>query len=225
MSLYPENSQLPDDPSIKDINAFKKKINWGEIPAFFHLIANSVAEAEGFITYGFDNAYKRIVNRRNWNYDNLGIDPTIDINKVDHIELIQPLKKPRICLYHVFNAQGYELIALPYIKDILIDEYRNGDPNMEFDVWDPSQMKVLVRIPQLHKFIAFNNKNGDSADMALIVHAYNVVCKIISMLEQEVNVYAVKGMTIKEALSKQSTNPDFAANDVIKSQIEDKDLF
>jgi len=221
MAHYPKKSQLPDNSTIKDINSYKKKINWGEIPAFFHMIANSVAEAEGFIDHGFDNAYKRIVNRRNWNYKNLGIDPSIDINKVDHIELLQPLNKPRLSLYHVFNYQGYELIALPYIKDILIDEYRNGDSNMEFNVWDPSHMKVLVRIPQLHKFIVFNHKNGDDADMALIIHAYNVVDKIISMLEQEVNVCAIKGMSIKDAYSKHNANPDLAPNDIIKIQVDD----
>lgn len=224
MANYPDTPLLPVNPTIKDINAYKKKINWGETPAFFHLIANAVAESEGFISHGFENAYKKIVDRSNWNYDNLGIDPSIDINKIDHIELTQPLKKPRICLYHVFNRQGYELIALPYIKGILIDEYRSGDPNMEFDVWDPSHMKVLVRISQLHKFIAFNNKNGDEADMALIVHAYNVVNNIITTLKQEVDVYAVKGMSIKDAFNVQSSNPNLAPDDVIKSQTLDGDL-
>ncbi len=224
MAQYPKNIHLPDMPTIKDINAYKKKINWGEIPAFFHIIANAVAEAEGFINYGFDNAYKRIVNRHNWNYENLGVDPSVDIQKVDHIELIQPLKKPRICLYHVFNSKGYELIALPYLKDILIDEYRSGDADMEFKVWDPSHMKVLVRVAQLHKFFVFNKKNGDEADMALIVHAYNVVNQIISMLQQEVNVCAIKGMSIKEAFSLHKANPDLAPDDVITSQIIDGQL-
>ena len=221
MAHYPKNARLPDDPIIKDINAYKKKINWGEIPAFFHMIANSVAEAEGFIDYGFDNAYKRIVNRKNWNYDNLGIDTSI---QVDHIELLQPLHKPKICIHHVFNPKGYELIALPYVKDVLIDEYRSGDPNMDFTIWDPSHMKVLARVPQLHKFIAFNHHNGDDADMALIAHAYNVMNKIISMLDQEVNVYSIKGMSIKDIYGKQSSNPELGLNDLIKSQIENTDL-
>lgn len=224
MTNSSDSPLLPSNPTTKDINIYKKKINWGEIPAFFHLISNAVAESEGFISHGFDNAYTKIVDRRNWNYRHLGVEPSIDINKLDHIELIQPLRKPRICLYHVFNRQGYELIALPYLKEITVDEYRSGDPNMDFNVWDPSQMKVLVRIPQLHKFISFNNKNGDKADMALIIHAYNVVNNMTDMLKQEVDVHAVKGMSIKDAYKVQSSNPNMAPNDVIKSQILDDDL-
>ena len=220
MDRYTGLAQLPDNPTIKDINAFKKKINWGEIPSFFHLISNAVAETEGFITYGFDNAYKRITNRKNWNYELLGVDPSIDLKKVDHIEQLTPLRKPRICLYHVFNSNGYELLALPFIKDTVIDEYRKYDPNMEFQCWDPSEMKTLVRISQLHKFIAFNIKSGDEADMALIIHAHHVVNKVITMLEQEVDVCRTKGMTIKDAYSMQNANPEQDTNQFIASQID-----
>lgn len=187
---------------------------------FFHIISNAVAEVEGFITYGFDNAYKRITNRRNWNYDLLGVDPSIDLSKVDHIEQLTPLKKPRVCLYHVFNTNGYELLALPFVKDTVIDEYRKDDPNMEFTCWDPSEMKTLVRITQLHKFIAFNIKSGDDADMALIIHAHHVVNKVIDMLEQEVDVSRIKGMTIKDAYSLQNANPEQNTNEFIASQID-----
>ena len=220
MDRYTGLAQLPDNPTIKDINAFKKKINWGEIPSFFHLISNAVAETEGFITYGFDNAYKRITNRKNWNYELLGVDTSIDLKKVDHIEQLTPLRKPRICLYHVFNSNGYELLALPFIKDTVIDEYRKYDPNMEFQCWDPSEMKTLVRISQLHKFIAFNIKSGDEADMALIIHAHHVVNKVITMLEQEVDVCRTKGMTIKDAYSMQNANPEQDTNQFIASQID-----
>lgn len=220
MDRYAGFTQLPENPTIKDINAYKKKINWGEIPSFFHIISNAVAEVEGFITYGFDNAYKRITNRRNWNYDLLGVDPSIDLSKVDHIEQLTPLKKPRVCLYHVFNTNGYELLALPFVKDTVIDEYRKDDPNMEFTCWDPSEMKTLVRITQLHKFIAFNIKSGDDADMALIIHAHHVVNKVIDMLEQEVDVSRIKGMTIKDAYSLQNANPEQNTNEFIASQID-----
>lgn len=220
MDRYTGLAELPENPTIKDINAYKKKINWGEIPSFFHLISNAVAEAEGFITYGFDNAYKRITNRKNWNYELLGVDPSIDLNKVDHIEQLTPLKKPRICLYHVFNTNGYELLALPYVKDTIIDEYRKDDANMEFTCWDPSEMKTLVRISQLHKFIAFNIKSGDEADMALIIHAHHVVNKVVEMLEQEVDVCRIKGMTIKDAYSMQNANPEQDTKQFIASQID-----
>lgn len=220
MSLYPKKFRLPDEPTIKDINAYKKRLNWGEIPAFFQLIASMVADAEGFINYGFDNAYKRIINRRNWNYEKLGIEEDIDLKIVDHIEHIEPITRPKISLYHVFNRNGYELLAFPFVNDIIIDEYRKNDPNMDFQVWDPSDMKVIVRINQLHKFIAFEQKSGDDADTALIIHAYSVVNKVIEMLEQEVNVHKIKGITIKDAYVKLKSNPELDASDVIKSQIE-----
>ena len=220
MDRYTGFSQLPDEPTIKDINALKKKINWGEIPSFFHLISNAVADVEGFITYGFDNAYKRIVNRKNWNYALLGVDPSIDLAQVDHIEQLTPLKKPRICLYHVFNTNGYELLAFPYIKDTVIDEYRREDPDMEFRYWEPTDMKTLVRINQLHKFIAFNIKSGDEADLALIVHAHKVVSHLITMLQSEVDVCKIKGMTIKDAYSNQNANPEQDPNQVIVDQLD-----
>lgn len=222
--MYLNKFNLPDDATVKDINAFKRKINWGEVPAFFHVVANSIAEAEGFINYGFDNAYKRIVDRRNWNYNKLGVDPSIDISKVDHIELLEPLNRPRICLYHVFSNTGYELLAFPYVNDTMIDTYRRDDKNMEFHLWDPSQMKVLVRFTQFHKFIAFTLKSGDDADTALVIHAHHVVNKMIEMLSEEVDVHEIKGMTIQQAFKLQNANPDMSPDDVIiTSQFDEED--
>ncbi|NVK24459.1 MAG: hypothetical protein HWE10_06000 [Gammaproteobacteria bacterium] len=224
MPSFFERDKLPDNPTMKDINLYKKKINWGEIPTFFHLIANAVAEAEGFVTYGFDNAYTKIIDRKNWNYDNLGIPDEVDVNSVDHIEQIEPVRKPRICLYHIFNVNGYELIALPYVRNTVIDEYRKYDENMDFKIWDPSQMKSLVRITQFHKFIAMNIKSGDDADMALIKHAHNVVNNIIEHLKQNVQVEKIKGMTIKDAYNVQYENPEQSPVEVIRSQMNQDDL-
>lgn len=223
MDILASYAKLPDNPNIKDINALKKKINWGEIPSFFHLISSAVAEVEGFIDYGFDNAYKRIVNRKNWNYQLLGVGPEVDVSKIDHIEQVEPLKRPKIALYHVFNSNGYELLALPYIKDTVIDDYRKDDPSMEFKTWDPSTMKTLVRISQLHKFIAFNLKSGDDADMALLIHAHLVVNRVISMLQKQVNVCKIKGMSIKDAFSMQHANPEQDAQEFLASQLVDFD--
>ena len=60
-----QRQQLPENPSLKDINAFKKQINWGELPAFYHLVAQSLGESEGLLSHGFDNAAKRIIDQRN----------------------------------------------------------------------------------------------------------------------------------------------------------------
>ena len=224
MSQLLKRNRLPENPTVKDINQFKKKINWGEIPSFFHLIATAVGEAEGFVSYGFNNAYSKIINRRNWNYEILGIPEDIDLDTIDHIEHIEPINKPRICLFHIFNVHGYELIALPYVKHITIDEYRKDDPEMEFSIWDPSEMKSLVRIAQLHKFIAMIMRSGDDADMALIRHADYVVNKIIEHLKQNVDVVEIKGMTIKDAFVIQTEHPEIAPEEVLRQQISPEDL-
>lgn len=213
MGLYPDKYGLPDEAEIKDINAFKKKINWGEIPAFFQLVGKSIADAEGFIHYGFDNAFKKIVDRKNWNYEKLGIPVNADRTMAEHA--LEPIRRPKICLYHVFNKTGYELLAFPYVKSVLIDEFRENDPKLDFRRWDPSQMKVLVRIPELHKFIAFTLVNGDDADMALIIHAHNVVNRMISMLENEVDVHEIRGLSIDQGFKKQSLSPDDTPEDII----------
>lgn len=215
MGLYPKQYNLPDDAEIKDINAFKKKINWGEIPAFFQLVAKSIADAEGFLQYGFDNAFKQLVDRKNWNYDLLGLPEDADKTMPEHA--LNPIRPPKICLYHVFNNQGYELLAFPYVNNLLVDDYREGDPKLEFKRWDPSQMKRLVRFSDLHKFIAFTLTNGDDADMALIVHAHNVVNRMITMLEQELTVHEIRGLSIDQAFKKQQSHPDQSPEDAILS--------
>ncbi len=221
MGLYPKQYNLPDDAEIKDINAFKKKINWGEIPAFFQLVAKSIADAEGFLQYGFDNAFKQLVDRKNWNYDLLGLPEDADRTMPEHA--LSPIRPPKICLYHVFNHQGYELLAFPYVNNLLVDDYREGDPKLEFKIWDPSQMKRLVRFSELHKFIAFTLTNGDDADMALIVHAHNVVNRIITMLEQELTVNEIRGLSIDQAFKNQQSHPDQSPEDAILSKQLKKD--
>lgn len=220
MGLYPEKYGLNDNATIKDINSFKKQSNWGEVPAFFSLVSSSIAEVEGFLTYGFDNAYKHIVDRRNWNYEKLGI---LGNNKQASLELVDPIDKPQICLLNVFSASGYELLAFPYVNGKVIDEYTRNDPNMGFNIWDPTKMKYLVRINQLHKFISFTVNNGDDADMALIIHAHLVVNRLISKLSQEVDIVGVKGTDIKSAFSFQKANPHVPPEDaIIAAQMEPK---
>ena len=62
-------AQLPSNPTLKEINWYKKQINWGELPPFYHLVASSVSESEGILEHGFDNAVKSLINKRNWNLD------------------------------------------------------------------------------------------------------------------------------------------------------------
>jgi hypothetical protein len=84
-------------------------------------------------------------------------------------------------------------------------------------------MKVLVRINQFHKFIAMTLNKGDDADIALVLHANNVVNKMIQMLRKEVKVTEVKGMTIVQAYKLQNDNPGKSPDDVIiTSQLDDE---
>jgi hypothetical protein len=182
---------LPSNPTLKDINWYKKQINWGELPPFYHLIASSVSESEGILEHGFDNAVKRLIDKRNWNLDLLG-------GHEDSLGEIHCENKPRVALHQIFTDRGFELWALPYAKDVTIDQYIKDNRFMEFKVWDPVTMRSLIRINQLHKFIGFYFDRGDTADKALILHAHKTVHKIITFLQRELNVVKLDGVTIKD---------------------------
>ena len=183
-------AQLPSNPTLKEINWFKKQINWGELPHFYHLVASSVSECESILDHGFDNAIKRIIDKRNWNLEALGIDPNELYEKESN-------NKPRISLHQVFTERGFELQALPFSNDTAIDRYARHDETMEFRLWDPLTMKTVIRINQLHKFIGFYLDQGDEADKALILHSHKVVHKIIAFLQTQLNIVKVDGVTIK----------------------------
>ncbi|MBE0456613.1 hypothetical protein NDQ71_04840 [Pseudoalteromonas sp. KG3] len=191
MSGTHNKAQLPSNPTLKEINWYKKQINWGELPPFYHLVASSVSESEGILEHGFDNAVKKIIDKRNWNLDILE-------GHEDASGEIHCVNKPRIALHQVFTDRGFELWTLPYAKDVTIDKYVKDNRFMEFTEWDPVSMKSLIRINQLHKFIGFYFERGDKADKALILHAHKVVHKIISFLQRELNVVKLDGVTIKE---------------------------
>lgn len=191
MSRTHNKAHLPSNPTLKEINWYKKQINWGELPPFYHLVASSVSESEGVLEHGFDNAVKQLIDRRNWNLDILdGFE--------DDLGEIHTKHKPRIALHQVFTDRGFELWALPYAKDIIVDQYIKDNRFMEFRVWDPHSMKVLFRLNQLHKFIGSYFERGDKADKALILHSHKVVHKIITFLQRELNVIKIDGVSIKE---------------------------
>ncbi|WP_199608885.1 hypothetical protein [Flocculibacter collagenilyticus] len=182
-------ASLPADPKLKDINWYKKQITWGELPPFYHMVASSVAESEGLFTHGFDNAVKRILDKRNWNINKLGGH----INNQGNIVCETP---PRIALEQTFTERGFEMYAYPYAKDKKIDQYVKNNRLMEFSVWEPYSMKLIIRVNQLHKFIDYYFKCGDDADLALIQYAQKMVDDIINFLKNKVNVVEVTGVTI-----------------------------
>jgi len=190
MSSPGNRHKLPPNPTLKDINWYKKQINWGELPPFYHMVSQSLAESEGLLSHGFDNAVKKMLDKRNWNLQLL--DGHIDDNNEIHCD-----NKPRIALYQVFSERGFELHALPYAKDQEIDQYVKGNRAMEFHVWDPNTMRLILRVNQLHKFIGYYFEHGDDADFALILYAHKTVHKVIQFLQQHMNVVKVEGTTIK----------------------------
>lgn len=183
--------ELPKNPTLKHINLFKKTLNWGELPPFYHMVAQSLGESEGLLTHGFDTALKKIVDKRNWNVELLG--GHIDKDGTIHCE-----GKPRIAIYQMFTDRGFELHAFPYAKSKEIDQYVKDNRLMEFRIWDPHDMKILLRINQLHKFIDFYFQRGDDADKALIIYAFKSVHKVIKFLERELNVVKVDGVSIRK---------------------------
>jgi hypothetical protein len=191
MSGTHNKAQLPSNPTLKEINWYKKQINWGELPPFYHLVASSVSETEGTLDHGFDTAVKKLIDKRNWNLDLLG-------GHIDNLGEIHCSNKPRVALHQVFTDRGFEVWAQPYAKDVLVDQYIKDNRFLGFNEWDPLTMKNLIRINQLHKFIEFYFERGDKADKAVILHSHKVVFKIINFLKQELNVVKQTGVTIKE---------------------------
>lgn len=191
MTSQNDKAQLPSNPTLKDVNWYKKQLNWGELPPFYHLVASSLGESEGILTHGFDTAIKRIIDKRNWNLDLLG---GTDSNSNGII----CENKPRIALYQVFTDRGFELQVFPYAKNIEINHFVKDNKLMEFVVWDPHSMRLILRINQLHKYIQFYFQRGDEADKALIIHAHKLVLRIINFLKQELNIIKINGVSIKQ---------------------------
>lgn len=107
-------------------------------------------------------------------------------------------EKPRLAIYQIFTDRGFELHAYPYAKNKEVDQYVRDNRLMEFRIWDPLNMKILLRINQLHQFIDFYFQRGDEADKALIIHAFKSVQQIVTFLKKEVIVKKVDGVSIRQ---------------------------
>jgi hypothetical protein len=209
--------ELPPNPSLKDINWYKKQLSWGELPPFYHLVAASVNEAEGTFSHGFDNAIKQITNQRNWNLELLG-------GKTNQCGEIECTALPRIALNQVFSERGFELLAFPYAKDKPIDQYVKDNKTMEFKLWNPQTMRSILRINQLHKFIQFYFHSGDAADKALILHSHKIVFKTIEYLKTKLNVCQVTGISVKEFYKHTETSQNTGEVELALAQMATNDL-
>ena len=165
-------NSLAKNSNLKEINALKKKLNWGDVPAIYHLVASSLSELDGILSHGFDSAYKTILDRNTWNLPALYGHRDIDGN-------IEVKIKPKLILQHDYNDMGYELLCFPVIDGERINHPLIREHNSPFQLWLPESMRMLFRINSLVAFSIYTYQSGDEADLALIKYAYYRVEKLI----------------------------------------------
>lgn len=182
---------LPEDFDLKDINAYKKKVTWGDVPTIFHMTYGSVSELDGILTHGFDSAFKTLLNRNHWNLELLeGFH--------DEEGNIQVKHKPKIALKHVFDEQNYEVHCYPVIQGERITQSLVKHPLCPFENWVPESMKMLFRVNSIVSFILFSFQSGDVADMALIKYAHKRVEALFEILSESFEIVEVLGYSIAE---------------------------
>lgn len=177
-------SLLNGQASLKSINEMKKKINWGDVPAIFHLVSSSLGDLDGILTHGFDSAFKRILNPDTWNLSLLEARE----DKQGHLVVKH---KPKIILRHEYNDMGYELHCYPVL-------HTNHPESSPFRDWQPESMQQLFRINSLVAFSIFCYQSGDEADAALIKFAHQKVEQLILHLTESFHVIEVKGYNIAQ---------------------------
>lgn len=184
-------SSLAKTPNLKEINAYKKKLTWGDVPTIYHLISSSLGELDGILTHGFDSAYKQILDRNTWNLVPLG-------GHRDNSGIIHVKVKPQICLQHNYNDMGYELHCYPLIDGEKITSSLVRDNRCPFQTWLPESMRMLFRINSLVAFSIYTYQSGDDADLALVKYAYFRVNQLISILSESFDILAVEGYSIAD---------------------------
>jgi len=177
-------SSLNEHTTLKEINAFKRKINWGDVPAIFHLVSSSLGDLDGILTHGFDSAYKRILNPETWNL------ALLEASKDPQGNLIVK-HKPKIVLRHEYNDMGYELHCYPVL-------HTNSEASCPFLNWLPESTQMLFRINSLVAFSIFCFQSGDDGDTALIKFAHQRVEELILNLTESFQVIEVKGYNIAQ---------------------------
>jgi len=182
---------LSHTANLKEIKAYKKKINWGDVDALYHLLSSSLDDLDGILTHGFDSAYKQILNQNSWNLPLLAADTKADGS-------IQVKKKPKISLRHEFNDMGYELHCYPIIDGKTVTQRMINNANCPFNNWLPEQMQMLFRINSLVTFTIYCFQRGDEADKALLKYAHARVEALIAILNESFQIVVVKGYNIAE---------------------------
>jgi len=184
-------NQLSEKATLREITAYKKRLNWGDSPAIFQMAINSISDIDSILAHGFDSPYKQIFNKNIWNLELLG-------SFIDERGNIIVKEKPQISLHHFFNEQHYELHCYPIMFNEEVVDLQQGNPLCPFTTWIPETMQMLFRISSFVSFMTYNVQGGDKADLALIKFAFYRVEELIENLKQTFNVVEVKGLNIAE---------------------------
>ncbi|NQY87124.1 MAG: hypothetical protein HRT51_05125 [Colwellia sp.] len=207
-------SRLAKNSNLKEINALKKKLSWGDVPAIYHLVASSLSELDGILSHGFDSAYKTILDRNTWNL------PALNGYR-DSDGYIQVKIKPKLILRHDYNDMGYELHCYPIIDGKRINRPLVREHNSPFQIWLPESMRMLFRINSLVAFSIFTYQNGDEADLALVKYAYYRVEKLIKILSESFELVEVEGYSIAEFYQEiNRKNGNILNSDVIQKPVD-----
>lgn len=182
---------ISDNPSLKEINAYKKQLCWGDPPAIYHMLATSIGELDGILSYGFDNAYKRLLDRHNWNLSLLE-------GSTDYINQIEVVHKPKIALKHFFTNVHYEMHCYPIVDGEKTAKTMVNDANCPFIRWLPEVNQRLFRVSSLVTYMIYSLDGGDEADLALIKFTYRRVEQLIETLRESFDIVDIKGYTIAE---------------------------
>lgn len=184
-------SELSTTPSLKEINAYKKKLTWGDVPPVYHLAATAISDIDGILTHGFDSAFKRLLDRNNWN-------PMVSSNQQNFSGHGTSADKPQISLLHHIDERNYELHCFPMLNHERLLETQINNPACPFIKWVPETMQMLFRLNSLTPFIVYTFQKGDQADYALVRYANTRVDELISLLERSFDIVDIKGHSIAE---------------------------
>ena len=194
-------SELSENPSLKEINAYKKKINWGDVPAIYQLASSSISDVDGILTHGFSSAYKQLFDKKNWNQQLIEPSDTFSGQA-------NTIIKPKISLFHHMSDRHYELHCYPIMYNECVLQSQHNNPHCPFIKWVPGTMQILFRLNSLVPFIVYTFQKGDKADYALIRYANQRVEELIDLLDQSFDITDITGYSIaefcKEIYSKRS---------------------
>ncbi|WP_448213385.1 hypothetical protein [Colwellia sp. MEBiC06753] len=197
-------SNLSNNPELKEINALKKKLNWGEVPAIYHMVSTSVGELDGILTHGFESGYTNILNKERWNLPKLG--GTRDKDGIISIQY-----KPKISLRHVYNEMGYELHCFPNVLGERVNRNMINHPDCPFKSWIPEADRRLFRINSLANFVIYIVQKGDEADYAMIKYIYRRVEQLIDILAESFDIKEVRGYNLAEFFQEINSRKDNTA--------------